>query len=150
VAIKFYLLHNGTWFGPNAHDQLDKKLDRMLSHQLKMSSTPEFITSNPLYTELSEHLLLQGRLYINPFSPETVPNECLGYTINPSQINGYWCYESQWKMISEPLYELDKPCWATGLESFNSPIESVTGKFTHAQTKSGRFWFIVADNWPND
>lgn len=35
VAIKFYLLHEGIWYGPNAHDQLHKKLDRMLTHQLK-------------------------------------------------------------------------------------------------------------------
>ncbi len=150
VAIKFYLLHEGTWFGPNAHDQLDKKLDRMLNHQLKMSSTPEFTASHPDYDDISQHLLLQGRLYINPFSPETLPNECMGYAINPSQINGYWCYESQWEMISEPLYELDKPYWATGLESFDSPIKSVSGKFTHAQAESGKFWFIVAESWPND
>ena len=42
VAIKFYLLHEGIWYGPNAHDQLHKKLDRMLTHQLKMSQREEF------------------------------------------------------------------------------------------------------------
>ena len=148
VAIKFYLLHQGTWYGPNAHDQLDKKLDRMLNHQLKMSTIPEFTAQYPQYTNLTEHLLLQGRLYINPFSPEEIPNNCLGHKLESSQISGYWCYQSQWELIGEPLYELDKLYWATGLESFEEPIEEPTGKFVHAQTQEGKFWFIVADSWP--
>lgn len=149
VAIKFYLLHNGTWYGPNAHDQLDKKLDRMLSHQLKMSHTDEFRNEHSQYEPLTEQLLMQGRLYINPFSPEEVPNECLGYPLNPTQINGYWCYQSQWDLLEEPLYELEKPLWAVGREEFATPIEKPDGRFVHAQTESGQFWFVVPDSWPN-
>jgi len=149
VAIKFYLLHQGTWYGPNAHDQLDKKLHRMLTHQLKMSSSHEFVQQYPQYNELSEHLLIQGRLYINPFSPETIPTECLGLPLNPTQISGYWCYQSQWELIDEPLYELAKPLWAVGLEEFIQPIDKPDGRFVHAQTKSGKFWFVVPDSWPN-
>ncbi|KOO09774.1 type II citrate synthase, partial [Vibrio xuii] len=58
VAIKFYLLHQGTWFGPNAYDQLDKKLARMLTHQLKMSSSAPFKNQYPNLDNLTEHLLL--------------------------------------------------------------------------------------------
>lgn len=148
VAIKFYLLHQGTWYGPNAHDQLDKKLDRMLTHQLKMSSCAEFLTQYPQYQDMSEHLLLQGRLYINPFSPEQVPSECLGYRLNQSQISGYWCYQSQWQQIGAPLYPLEKPQWATGTTEFENPIEKPDGRFVHAQTKEGQFWFVVPDSWP--
>ncbi|KHT46293.1 DUF1853 family protein [Vibrio sinaloensis] len=149
VAIKFYLLHQGIWYGPNAHDQLDKKLARMLSHQLKMSASPEFLEQYPHYSDLTERLLIQGRLYINPFSPETTPKECLGLTINPSQITGYWCYQSQWELIDEPLYELEKPLWAIGQEEFNTPIDKPNGRFVHAQTQGGQFWFVVPDSWPN-
>ncbi|UPQ87308.1 DUF1853 family protein [Vibrio sinaloensis] len=149
VAIKFYLLHQGVWYGPNAHDQLDKKLERMLSHQLKMSASSEFLQQYPHYSALTERLLIQGRLYINPFSPEATPKECLGLTINPSQITGYWCYQSQWEKIGEPLYELEKPLWAIGLEAFNTPIDKPNGRFVHAQTKEGQFWFVVPDSWPN-
>lgn len=150
VAIKFYLLHKGTWYGPNAHDQLDKKLGRMLTHQLKMSTISEFTSTYPDYAKRSEHLLLQGRLYINPFSPEVVPGECLGYSLNSSQINGFWCYQSQWGQIGEELYELEKPYWATGIETYKKPITSIDGKFVHAQTAAGIFWFIVSDDWPNE
>lgn len=149
VAIKFYLLHQGIWYGPNAQDQLDKKLARMLSHQLKMSTSLEFLEQYPHYSDLTEHLLIQGRLYINPFSPETIPKECLGLTLNPSQITGYWCYQSQWKQIGEPLYELAKPLWAIGLEEFTNPINKPNDRFVHAQTKNGQFWFVVPDSWPN-
>lgn len=148
VAIKFYLLHGGVWYGPNAHDQLDKKLARMMSHQLKMSSREEFLTQYPEYNQLSEHLLIQGRLYVNPFSAETIPKECLGWAINQSQIAGCWCYQSQWDQIGEPLYELEKPLWAVGREEFDSPIEKPNGRFVHAQTRKGQFWFVVPDSWP--
>lgn len=149
VAIKFYLLHQGVWYGPNAHDQLHKKLDRMLTHQLKMSERPEFQQILPLETPPEERLLMQGRLYINPFSSETTPTECLGYDLNASQINGYWCYQSQWDLIPKPLYHLSKPCWAMGTDDFSHPIEKPSGRFEHAQTKDGEFWFIVPDQWPN-
>lgn len=149
VAIKFYLLHQGIWYGPNAHDQLDKKLERMLSHQLKMSSSKEFREQYPKHSSLSENLLMQGRLYINPFSPESVPSECLGMALNPTQISGLWCYQSQWEQIGEPLYALDKPLWAVGLEKYERPIDKPNDRFIHAQTQSGQFWFVVPDRWPN-
>ena len=149
VAIKFYLLHQGVWYGPNAHDQLHKKLDRMLSHQLKMSERPEFQKILPLEAPPEERLLMQGRLYINPFSSETTPTECLGYELNASQISGYWCYQSQWDLIPKPLYHLSKPCWAMGNDDFSHPIEKPSGRFEHAQTQDGEFWFIVPDEWPN-
>ncbi|MDV6253102.1 DUF1853 family protein [Vibrio sp. EA2] len=149
VAIKFYLLHQGIWYGPNAHDQLHKKLDRMLSHQLKMSERPEFQQILPLEVPPKERLLMQGRLYINPFSTEVTPSDCLGYELNPSQINGYWCYQSQWDLIKKPLYHLSKPCWAIGTDDYSHQIEKPSDRFEHAQTQDGEFWFIVPDQWPN-
>ncbi|USD41892.1 DUF1853 family protein [Vibrio sp. SCSIO 43135] len=150
VAIKFYLLHQGIWYGPNAHDQLDKKLNRMLNHQLKMSTNPHFLSQYPQFDNLSEHLLIQGRLYINPFSPEPVPTDCLGFRINKQQISGFWCYQSQWEQVNTPIYELSKPLWATGLAKYSNPIGKPNGRFVHAQAEDGQFWFIVPDSWPNN
>ncbi|PFG46033.1 hypothetical protein ATG66_3127 [Vibrio sp. ES.051] len=150
VAIKFYLLHKGIWYGPNAHDQLHKKLDRMLTHQLKMSERPEFQQILPLDTSPEKRLLMQGRLYINPFSAESTPTECLGFELNPSQINGYWCYQSQWELIGKSLYHLHKPYWAIGTEDFSHPIEKPLNRFVHAQTEDGQFWFVVPDSWPEN
>lgn len=150
VAIKFYLLHQSLWYGPNARDRLDKKLKRMLSHQLAMSSTDIFCARYPHLTNITERLLIQGRLYTNPFEPETIPKHCLGYELNPSQINGFWCYQHRFHQIDQPLYRLEKPLWACGRTDFTQPIASPTGRFTHAQTRDGVFWFIVRDCWPND
>ncbi|WP_394240034.1 DUF1853 family protein [Vibrio astriarenae] len=148
VAVKFYLLHQGTWYGPNAHDQLDKKLSRMLNHQLKMSRSYPFLQKNPRLAQVSEHLLLQGRLYINPFDEEPIPDNCLGYKLNQSQISGYWCYESQRHRVTEELFTLEKVEWAAGTSSYSSTFEHLHGNFAHTQTKTGQFWFIVKDGWP--
>ncbi len=149
VAIKFYLLHQGVWYGPNAHDQLDKKLDRMLNHQLAMSRHPAFTDANPDIIEPEQRLLMQGRLYVNPFSDEPVPTHCLNYPLTRSQISGNWCYQDQWQRIGKPLYEVPKHQWATGLDSFDNALSEVEGKFVHAQTEDGEFWFIVSRDWPS-
>ncbi|MDN2481726.1 DUF1853 family protein [Vibrio agarivorans] len=150
VAIKFYLLHGGTWFGPNAHDQLDKKLERMLNHQLKMSQTPQFRHLHSALSPITERLLLQGRLYTNPFNNELTPTTCLGFNLNQSQICGHWCYQHQFDLIKETLFEIEKVDWAAGGTLVKRPLTQPTARFTHAQSQSGQFWFIVENDWPNN
>ncbi|WP_372586273.1 DUF1853 family protein [Vibrio aestuarianus] len=150
VAIKFYLLHQGLWYGPNSQDRLDIKLDHMLHQQLTLSQSESFQTTYPLWRDISHHLLMQGRLYTNPFANETIPEQCLGYSINSSQIAGYWCYQSQAEQINEALFLLDKPQWISG-KSTTSPVFTSAPEqgFVHCQSESGRFWFIVPDQWPH-
>lgn len=149
VAIKFYLLHQGTWFGPNAHDQLDKKLDRMLNHQLAMSRSETFHQHYPQLDVTSHHLLMQGRLYTNPFSHEITPTHCLNHPINPNIINGYWCFYSQSHQIEQELFHLSKDRWATGLGESRESVTASPERFIHAQTECGQFWFVVPDGWPD-
>ncbi len=151
VAVKFYLLHDSKWFGPNAADRLDIKLDRMLNHQLKMSSTQSFIDLYPKWNPIKPKLLMQGRLHINPFSLEAIPTHSLDYQINPESIDGFWCFFSQRHLIKSQLYPLTKVQWTTGARDFSDPIELSSGKrVTYAQTKNREFWFIVPDDWPNN
>ncbi|NNN43280.1 MULTISPECIES: DUF1853 family protein [unclassified Vibrio] len=150
VAIKFYLLHQGLWYGPNAEDRLDIKLAHMLNHQLSLSTRLEFCQTYPLWANAQPHLLMQGRLYTNPFQAEPIPKECLGYSLNCSQIQGHWCYQDQVSLIDEPLYSLDKPQWLTGREK-TSPTdfaEQHYEEFVHCQSESGIFWFIMPRHWP--
>ncbi|MGR5469911.1 DUF1853 family protein, partial [Vibrio astriarenae] len=79
-----------------------------------------------------------------------IPTSCLGYELDPNQISGYWCYQSQWEQIEQPLYALSKPLWAIGTEKHEDPISKPSGKFIHAQTRLGQFWFVVPDSWPNN
>ncbi|ENM5827111.1 DUF1853 family protein [Vibrio metoecus] len=148
VAIKFYLLHQGLWYGPNPEDRLDIKLDHMLNQQLPLSQNPLFLEKHPLWAGASQHLLMQGRLYTNPFSNEPIPTDCLGYTLNASQIQGYWCFQREQHLIDEPLYLLEKADWLTGRQPSSPSYSGQTEGFVHCQSESGKFWFIVPDQWP--
>lgn len=149
VAVKFYLLHQGLWYGPNAEDRLDLKLSHMLNHQLPLSSSEQFSLKHPLWSNASQHLLMQGRLYINPFTPEPVPDECLGFSINDEQVQGRWCYQSQAHLIKEPLYLLDKAQWLTGRNEASQRYSEPQEGFVHCQSESGVFWFILPETWPS-
>ncbi|SON49253.1 DUF1853 family protein [Vibrio tapetis] len=151
VAVKFYLLHDKKWFGPNAADRLDIKLSRMLNHQLEMSNTHSFIDRHPNWTSIKPKLLMQGRLHINPFSPEPIPTHSLGYEIQPDSIDGFWCFYSQRHLITSSLYSLTKIQWTTGTHCFSNPIDNLSeSRVTYAQTENNEFWFIVPDDWPNN
>jgi len=151
VAIKFYLLHKGQWYGPNAVDRLDKKLDHMLNHQLRMSLSDPFTRDYPEWQTITAKLLMQGRLHINPFTPEPVPSHCLDYELNPECIDGYWCFHSQRHLLEWPLLTLNKAQWPTGADESATFIDDFPAdKVTYGQTQHGQFWFIVPDHWPNN
>ncbi|MCQ8200631.1 DUF1853 family protein, partial [Vibrio parahaemolyticus] len=76
-------------------------LQRNHTKQFKISEMPEFRQIRPLDQSPKERLLMKGRLYINPFSNEVPPKDCLGFALNPRQISGYWCYQSQWSLINK-------------------------------------------------
>jgi uncharacterized protein len=148
VAIKFYLLHQGAWYGPNAQDRLDIKLNRMLTHQLTLSQRSSFRHAYPQWSQLNPHLLMQGRLYTNPFNNEFIPAKCLDYYLNQSQINGCWCYQHQARNITEDLYLLQKSEWMIGTANRSQSYQHNAQGFVHCQSESGVFWFIVPDHWP--
>ncbi|MBD0785078.1 DUF1853 family protein [Vibrio sp. Y2-5] len=150
VAVKFYLLHQGFWYGPNAQDRLDLKLAHMLEHQLPLSSHEQFSKRYPLWKNAVPRLLMQGRLYINPFNSEPTPTECGGYKLNSSQISGHWCYQSQVDQVEERLYVIEKSQWLTGRNE-SSPIYTPSESgFVHCQSESGVFWFIMPEEWPKN
>ncbi len=149
VAIKFYLLQSDYWYGPNAIDRLDKKFTHMLERQLQHGQSLFFKTRYPQYPNLKLQLMLQGRLYTNPFSDEPIPSHCAGWPLNSSQIDGHWCYKSQLHLVSDTLYFVPKPLWAIGLTEFNTPITTFPNQPVHCQTQHGKFWFIVPDSWPH-
>lgn len=149
VAIKFYLLKGNLWYGPDSRDRLDKKLNRMLTHQLTMSEIDAFQLQFPHLQNIDKKLLMQGRLYTNPFQSEAIPNLCLGYTIQPENIQGNWCYFHQIERIGEPLYRIDKIDWIAGTQEKNEVLLSISDYSVHCQTESGKFWFVVPDKWPH-
>ncbi|WP_153447454.1 DUF1853 family protein [Vibrio algicola] len=154
VASKFYLLFDGLWYGPNSQDRLDLKLNHMLTHQLQMSQHPSFKAHHgkfnaPQFDHIKPKLLLQGRLYTNPFLAQTIPTTCLGHDIDASQINGHWCFYHQRDLIHESLYVLKKGQWLTGKDRESELLQQTNDQFVHCQSESGRFWFVLPDTWPH-
>lgn len=150
VAIKFYLLKDGLWYGPDSRDRLDIKLHRMLTHQLNMSMKEEFHERFPHLTSISPKMFIQGRLYTNPFENEVVPDQCLSYQLNNSVIIGHWCFQHQLPLIKEPLYKLQKLDWITGTQQQQDKLTSLSKYAVHCQSISGQFWMIVPDTWPEN
>lgn len=89
TAVKFYLgtgslaQHTGAefWIGPNANDRLDKKIDRLLTHQLALADWPEGKARLDDFSagEVTKCLLMSGYLFYPHKdqcpSPESVHDE---------------------------------------------------------------------------
>lgn len=147
IAVKFYLLFENQWLGPNANDSLDKKLDKMLSKQLALSDSSAFKKTFPLMPIASKKISLQGRLYINPYLDQKIPSTP---TVTPNAIQGFWCWQHQ-LLSSETFFILEKDQWLS-LPKFDESIaSSIDNEITsplHVVDKSNQVWFIVPNSWP--
>lgn len=87
LAVKFYLQRTGSdgsqwadWVGPNREDRLDRKLDRLLGHQLRLGEHPAARRSLAEFgiTRLERELEIKGRLFRSPGASGTWPAGCRG------------------------------------------------------------------------
>ncbi|MEC6795851.1 DUF1853 family protein [Photobacterium sp. S4TG1] len=144
VAIKFYLSFQHQWPGPNANDNLDKKINRMRNHQLQLTTHPAF---NHLDYSLPtrRRLIMQGRLF--DAWPETQSGSAI--VINPTSKKGHWCYCSQASTLN--LRALEKRQWIAP-----PPFSQLTTTLditkiavpTQAVDNNDSVWFIVPNHWP--
>lgn len=148
VAIKFYLLFEDQWIGPNAQDHLNHKIQKMRSQQLALSQKPCFKNHFNHLTIKSRRIALQGRLYINPYlkQPKFISPE-----INANRIKGYWCWQNQ---IDQKQYfqHLNRDQWLK-IPRFN-PARSMQitqdiQKAIHVIDAENTPWFIVPNSWPH-
>ncbi|MEZ8026621.1 DUF1853 family protein [Enterovibrio norvegicus] len=147
VAIKFYLAYHGEWHGPNAKDTLAKKYQKMMGHQLPLSQTDAFVSQFPHLNVSKRKLLVQGRLYVNPFlDKQKVENP----HVEPDAISGYWCWAKQCP-TEKRFFELERHQWMAApqhstLEPFimRTPLQ----RAQHVVDEEGKHWFIVPDDWP--
>lgn len=144
VAIKFYLSFQHQWPGPNANDNLDKKINRMIDHQLQLTDHPAFKHLNDHYPS-QRRLIMQGRLF------NAWPNSQSGsdMPINPTGFKGHWCYCSQATALE--LKVLEKRQWIapplfSQLITFLNIAEIKVP--TQALDSNNQVWFIVPDHWP--
>lgn len=107
MAVKFYLYdHDQQLFiGPNAKDRLDKKLRRMATHQLALSSTDEgkAVVQELGYNSASTELLLKGVLFHHWQQPPPCQTVYKDFEVNPMAEWGVWVRSSEWNTFRESL-----------------------------------------------
>jgi len=81
LAVKFYLKRGGaspdwrSWLGPNSQDRLDRKLQRLRQHQMRLAASPAGHTAlKALGVDAVLHEMeVKGRLYQHPGEPRLPP-----------------------------------------------------------------------------
>ncbi|WP_325892124.1 DUF1853 family protein [Grimontia sp. NTOU-MAR1] len=149
VAIKFYLAFEGEWRGPNAKDTLAKKYQKMTDQQLMLSDTEEYQSQYSQYPIEKRRLLVQGRLYTNPFlSLGDLPSPP---DVQEQSVNGFWCWPYQLPKDVK-FFELTRAQWMEAPSLEDLPVyslpETVT-RATHLIDENRHRWFVVPDNWPS-
>lgn len=105
LAVKFYLSAPGAvnhelnnWLGPNSHDRLDLKLQRMLTHQIRLADTPAgaSVLAELGVTEPLREIEIKGRLFAHCPSPAPAPS---GY--NTALPLSQWCFISDLPGMSD-------------------------------------------------
>lgn len=100
TAVKFYLYWRNnsakvTWFGPNANDTLEKKLDKLLSHQIRMSELAESKTilqnRGIEVANLDAGIFLKGYLFY-PLEQDLADIKFMAAKcqISPDHLTGWW------------------------------------------------------------
>ena len=101
TAVKFYLqfMHNDgeiLWYGPNARDRLDIKLDRVFNHQLRLSDSPQgkALLQEKGFQTVQAQTFFKGYLFYpvtrNWRQPASLPD-----IIAPDHLKGWWTTASQ-------------------------------------------------------
>lgn len=149
VAIKFYLGFEGEWRGPNAKDTLAKKYHKMSTHQLMLSSTAEYQHQFPQFPVAKRRLLLQGRLYTNPFLPNTaIPTHL---NVNTARMTGFWCWPHQLPK-DRRFFALGRDQWITCPSVGTLPtftLQDDLTRATHLVDEHNKRWFVVPESWPS-
>nr|WP_086940803.1 DUF1853 family protein [Thaumasiovibrio occultus] len=143
VALKFYLQSGSQWLGPNVKDALERKYERMLSHQLRLTSTAEYQRSwGETYGLPTQHrAIIQGYLFA---SGEALS---LAEWVNPEAIKQDWYFiqeiSDQWRRIEKPDW-ISPPSFSDALTidyPLQRPIQCIN--------QQGLRGFIVPGGWPD-
>lgn len=130
LALKFYLWHPTAalaadpfshWLGPNAVDRFDLKLNRLLSHQTRLSETEAGQTAlQQLNIErIQRELALKGRLFYSGSDKIQQPQ------LHPSHPQGYWLHLEEFIKPQNAVYDwqlLTRDHWISPPNTITTPI----------------------------
>ncbi|MGI1670136.1 MAG: DUF1853 family protein [Neptuniibacter sp.] len=166
-AIKFYLRvgpgnNLSDYVGPGKKDRLDIKWNRMLEHQLPLSSCTEGIQvcQDHHLSPQTKVLLLQGYLF-HPFQ-EGTPKQ-LADEINPQHLQGWWLRSRDISLLGEQYQTaiMQKPYWLNAaitetidksslkevVKETNFPLLVTRGMMSEGSWQEHDRGFIVPDSW---
>ena len=101
TAVKFYLLKGDPnrldhYIGPNPVDRLQKKLHRLVDHQIRISEEPDHLPDH-LPVPQTREIWLKGYLFYHMGKvPERLPD-----VLNPRHLNGFWCYHREFANFAD-------------------------------------------------
>ena len=104
TAVKFYLCYKAAdekvwWYGPNAQDRLDIKLDRVFDHQLKLSDSPQgkALLKQKGFETVRAQTFFKGYLFY-PVGNDWRNPQSLPETIAPGHLTGWWTSVNQFEL----------------------------------------------------
>ena len=151
LAVKYYLgvPETGTqsspwnhWVGPGLRDRMDRKLSRMLNHQITLSSTTEGKQSlKQLGVEsVTQEVLIQGYLFypVEGLCPEPEvanPEHSRGYWVSISQLESWLQERNDNERAELHFIRPPKLQWLSPLHRPESPDRVYTRQRLHAHLK---------------
>lgn len=165
LAVKFYLgVHkDGQWVfpGPNATDTLQRKINKMRTHQIPLAQTKEakrLVQNRYGLTTLETRQLIYGCLFF-PYMQDTVE---LPEFVNRKARRGRWLYAGQGAGFFEKMdmvYVIPKFLWPVPVSEATYPFyqdTSVAELISMARDRCVMFtvkgdkqvYFLVPDDWP--
>jgi len=168
VAVKFYLgYEHEIWIGPNPVDRLDLKLNRMFSHQLKMTETEagKRLLQKLGIDELDRKCLVKGYLYY-PLNKEFAAPQ----VSSVFHARSWWTYH---KSLNYPMKDLflarkEKRDWLSPsifkeedlirqeqlIQKLSSRKNRKPQLFAFLKKEGAHYYeefssFISLDNWPD-
>ena len=140
LAVKFYLGIPGTseaesspwhhWIGPGLKDRMDRKLARLLEHQITLSDTPEgqqTLTQNIIPAVTRKEILLQGYLFYPVNAPCPAPEG-----VHPQHHRGYWATQGEladWPLINNSdliMTIVPKHLWLSPYTTTDNEVDGYT------------------------
>ncbi len=104
TAVKYYLRYQAAdekvwWYGPNAQDRLDIKLDRVFKHQLKLSDSPQgkALLKQKGFETVRAQAFFKGYLFY-PVGSDWRHPQSLPETIAPGHLTGWWTSVNQFEL----------------------------------------------------
>jgi len=165
LAVKFYLAveQAGEWHfpGPDPRDNWLRKLERLRSHQLVMSQTPQ---ARRLLQERFgvESVKVRQLIYGCIFYPMSQTSRPLPQAVDPESRSGRWLYLSEWERFFsgvDYVHPVPKALWpvemSAALKEQLTSVSVATLK-ADAQERCTLFVpsdgveaiFLVPDSWP--